>query len=318
MTASKKSSPRGKIAFTNGGLGRMLSAIRPLERFIQAHPENRVMTNSSLDFVWGNRILQSKSYHSEMKNIFNDVIKDREWIEAEPYTDWEYYNQKISIGQAFDKHWNGKYSDDPEDYRPNIYLTEEELAFGRAIINAAEKEHGNEKTIIIQPFGRGASKEEDIETVIDKTSRSFSFDFYLEIVKQLRTEYNVVCMSEFKPPNDPLSICPKDVEIRHWLGAISQCDYFIGCDSLGQHAAYAFNTPGSVIIGSTFPVNISYPHYFNTITKKDFVPQFDTFRLSGFGSYESAFYNSGCMTFTDEETEQIIENIIKDIEEKTK
>jgi len=140
MTASKKSSPRGKIAFTNGGLGRMLSAIRPLERFIQAHPENRVMTNSSLDFVWGNKILQPKSYHSEMKNIFNDVIKDREWIEAEPYTDWEYYNQKISIGQAFDKHWNGKYSNDPEDYRPNIYLTEEELAFGRAILNAAEKE----------------------------------------------------------------------------------------------------------------------------------------------------------------------------------
>ena len=88
--------------------------------------------------------------------------------------------------------------------------------------------------------------------MIDKTSRSFSFEFYLELVKELRTEYNVVCMSEFKPPNDPLSICPKDVEIRHWLGAISQCDYFIGCDSLGQHAAYAFNTPGTTAPTESF------------------------------------------------------------------
>tara|TARA_B100001142_G_C14332103_1_gene654515 strand:+ start:1863 stop:2813 length:951 start_codon:yes stop_codon:yes gene_type:complete len=315
--ATKKSPTKGRIAFTNGGTGRMICAIRPWERFIESNPENRVITNSTLDIIWGNRLLQSKTYHADTKGIFENVIKDREWIESEPYCDWEYYNQKLSIGQAFDKHWNGTYSEDPEDYRPKLYLGNDDIAYGKAIIDAAEGEHGNEKTVIVQPWGRGATNEEAVGSVIDKTSRSFDYDFYMELVKELRSEYNVVCMSEFKAPGDSWSITPKDISIRQWFAAIAQCDYFIGCDSLGQHVAYAFDVPGTVVLGSTFAENITYPHYFNIVQKKDFVPMFDTFRLSGFGSFEAANYNAGCMRFDEEETEEIIANIIQDIEDKS-
>ena len=32
--------------------------------------------------------------------------------------------------------------------------------------------------------------------------------------------------------------------------------------------AYSFDKPGTVVVGSTFPENISYPKHFNIIEKK--------------------------------------------------
>ena len=37
------------------------------------------------------------------------------------------------------------------------------------------------------------------------------------------------------------------------------CDHFLGCDSLGQHLANAFDKTATVVFGSTFPMNVSYP-----------------------------------------------------------
>ena len=40
---------------------------------------------------------------------------------------------------------------------------------------------------------------------------------------------------------------------------IYNADHFLGCDSLGQHIAKALNKTATVVIGSTYPINISYP-----------------------------------------------------------
>ena len=37
-------------------------------------------------------------------------------------------------------------------------------------------------------------------------------------------------------------------------------DYFLGCGSMGQHLAKAMGTKSTVVIGSTFPINVSYPN----------------------------------------------------------
>jgi ADP-heptose:LPS heptosyltransferase len=42
------------------------------------------------------------------------------------------------------------------------------------------------------------------------------------------------------------------------MGIVKASDYFLGCDSMGQHYAHALGKPATVIIGSTFPQNISY------------------------------------------------------------
>ena len=52
---------------------------------------------------------------------------------------------------------------------------------------------------------------------------------------------------------------PKDMGLNQWMGVINAADYFLGCDSVGQHMAHAMKKPATVVIGATFPENISYP-----------------------------------------------------------
>ena len=71
-------------------------------------------------------------------------------------------------------------------------------------------------------------------------------------------------MSEFvldfkKHGCDDLVAMPQNVNIRHWMAIINECDAFLGCDSVGQHIAYSLNKPAVVILGSTFRENVSYP-----------------------------------------------------------
>ena len=52
---------------------------------------------------------------------------------------------------------------------------------------------------------------------------------------------------------------PQNASIRQWAGIINESDCFLGCDSVGQHIAYALHKPATVIVGSTFMENVSYP-----------------------------------------------------------
>ena len=53
---------------------------------------------------------------------------------------------------------------------------------------------------------------------------------------------------------------PKGLGLNGWAGVINAADHFIGCDSVGQHLAHAVGTKTTVVIGSTYPENISYPN----------------------------------------------------------
>jgi ADP-heptose:LPS heptosyltransferase len=52
---------------------------------------------------------------------------------------------------------------------------------------------------------------------------------------------------------------PDNASLLQWTGVVNAADYFLGCDSMGQHFAHALGKPATVVIGSTFPENISYP-----------------------------------------------------------
>jgi ADP-heptose:LPS heptosyltransferase len=52
---------------------------------------------------------------------------------------------------------------------------------------------------------------------------------------------------------------PMNVHIRIWMALIKQTNHFVGCDSVGQHLAYAFDKTATVVIGSTYPINTSFP-----------------------------------------------------------
>ena len=56
----------------------------------------------------GHPILHSRSYPTNSPHLFRDKLKDRNVVIPEPYAVWEYYNQKCSIGQAYDIEINKK------------------------------------------------------------------------------------------------------------------------------------------------------------------------------------------------------------------
>ena len=52
---------------------------------------------------------------------------------------------------------------------------------------------------------------------------------------------------------------PQIADMRQWAAVIEVADHFLGCDSMGQHMARALDKTATVVIGSTYPENISYP-----------------------------------------------------------
>ncbi len=119
-------------------------------------------------------------------------------------------------------------------------------------------------------------------------------------------------MTEIKFDNDPCMYV--DADLRHWSAIIEEADYFIGIDSCGQHMAYAFDKPGSVILGSTFAENISYPNHFNIVEKPNTPKVYSPIRIDGMDGALANRINDTCMDFTQQELEFITKNILKDIE----
>jgi hypothetical protein len=301
------------VFFLNGGTGRVVSALPALELYAQTHDEFYIVCESGLDVFFGHPILQDKAFDVNHKGLFESIIKDGRIITTEPYRDHDYYNQRCSISQAFDKQING-HDEIRALAKPKIYLNKDEELHGIATIQTAKKNHGKEKTIVIQPYGRGAGNTQDLNIVADQGTRSIEQSDYLKLAERLKKSYNVLCMSEFPTPGDTFSVHPKNLDLRKWSAVIELCDYFIGCDSVGQHFAYAFDIPGTVVLGSTYAINVSYPDHFNIWEKPGFQKTYSPIRISDFNNHMADRKNDQALSLSDDEFEKLytsIENHIK-------
>ena len=104
------------------------------------------------------------------------------------------------------------------------------------------------------------------EFLADPTSRSMSLVGAVDIINQLKKDYAVVIMSEHhfatEENEDKYPIArPQIQDMRVWAAVIEVADHFLGCDSMGQHIARAFDKTATVVVGSTYPENISYPDH---------------------------------------------------------
>jgi ADP-heptose:LPS heptosyltransferase len=106
-------------------------------------------------------------------------------------------------------------------------------------------------------------------------------------------------------------------DLRQWGALIQEADYFVGCDSVGQHMARAVGTPGTVIFGSTFPINTSYTDYFNIIDKGN-AKKYSPIRITGLDVMLSNRLNENSMNFSDIELNALFNSIVADIERKVK
>ena len=255
---------RSSAFFINGGAGRVICSIPAFEKHEQEYPEDDfiIVCEGGTDFFKGHPTLYHRVYDNWHKGLFEQFIKDRNCISPEPYRVWEYYNQKCSLAQAFDIEINNKGVRDLP--APSVHINKVEMVQGANVVEEVKKVTGFDKAIVIQPFGR--SVETVGEFVIDATSRSFQITNLLSIIDILKKEYALIIMSEMPVRIEDADsgkfpvAQPNLPNLRAWTGVIEVADHFIGCDSVGQHIAKALGKTATVVTGSTYPVNISYPN----------------------------------------------------------
>ena len=252
-----------KAFFINGGIGRVLCAIPALEYYVQnTDPDAVIVVEAWLDLFLFSPILKDNVYPVNHKGLFKDKLIDKNLITVEPYRLNEYFTQKVNLIQAFDMIINDLV-EIPETKELTLSLGKSDEIVGYNLIDTIRNDLGKEKVIVFQPFGSGARLEGNI--VIDESGRSFEQKDAIRIIEELSKDYCVVVMSSFKIPYEFSTRVahPENVNILQWAGIIEAADYFLGCDSMGQHYANALGKKATVVIGATFPENISYPDNLN-------------------------------------------------------
>ena len=304
-----------KVITIDGGIGRALTALPAILYFAEKHKDDEfyVMIHGWDFLSWGFPQLQNRTFNPDDKGTFNRYFWDAdEVISPEPYRDPEYYRGEINLIQAFHKQINGStdYENLPKDY---IKLSQFEKLKGLQIVSEVKELQKKEKTIVIQPYGSTAIL--CPIGVFDTTFRSFPQKFYETLAEKLSKKYNIVYMgaNEF---HDTISYKPKpDPNMREWIGVIEAADYFIGCDSCGQHFAKAVGTKASVLIAGTHKNSVSYPDDFHIIERDcEFYPA--PMRICSNDSSLATILNEERIHFTEEEIKKAYDTIIENIEGK--
>ncbi len=301
---------RSKVFFINGGAGRVVASIPALEKYAETHDDFIIVSEGGMNFYRGHPVLHKYAYDNWHKGLFEDKIKDRDCITPEPYRIWHYYNQKCSLAQAFDIQINEL--DEPRELpAPNISLAKGEGIQGLQLVDEAIKTTGKEKVIVIQPFGRGIMDSGGY--MFDPTSRSFNLSDISTIINDLKKDYCVIVMSEFpftteEKESKDAYILPNIEDIRIWASIIDRADHFLGCDSVGQHIAKAVDSTVTAVIGSTYPINISYPDdpKFDIIDLGEDKRTFSPIRLT-MEDYQD-IQNDECMSMSEKDIAAVIKS----------
>lgn len=306
---------RSKAFFINGGAGRVICSIPAFEKYAETNDDFIIVCEGGTDFYKGHPVLHNKVFDNWHKGLFEKEIKHRDCVSLEPYRVWEYYNQKCNLSQAFDILINGV--EEPRELpKPSIILNKMELLNGVNAVEEVKAVTGKDKILVVQPFGRGVEQIGN-DFIADATSRSFSSSI-VDIINELKRDYGVIIMSEMHFPlekdedKSKYKVArPQIQDMRLWASVINASDHFLGCDSMGQHIARAFDKFATVVTGSTYPINISYPEYknFNIIDIGQDKRKYSPIRISI--DEEIDRYNDEAMEMTREQISQVISSVKK-------
>lgn len=308
-----------KVFYIDGGAGRVIAAIPALKKYARLHPNEDwgVVIAGWDSLVWGIPELQDRTYSADTKGVFKNFLFDADIETPEPYRVNGYFKQELSLAEAFDVEINK--TDDHSDLGvPTMVLNKAEEKQASNVVADAKQQQGNKPiTIVIQPFGRSARV--DRTDVIDDSSRSLEPNAYLQLVKKLATKYSLIFFGEqqFFLPQDTYTF-KLQTDLRGWAAIIEHADYFVGCDSVGQHMARAFDKPGTVIVGSTFAINTTYPDHFQIFEKQGVQKVYSPIRISGLDGHLADRLNDRCMDFNEKEVDELFMKIVSDVEKKVK
>jgi ADP-heptose:LPS heptosyltransferase len=188
-------------------------------------------------------------------------------------------------------------------------LSKKEQVDGYDIVNEVRKVKQKEKVVVFQPYGSGVTQQSNF--IFDTSGRSFEMADAARLIDELTKDYGVVLFSQLPVSSTHEQACawPQNLNIRQWMGVINAADYVLGCDSLGQHIAYSLGKPATVVIGSTYPENISYQDNDNfniiDIGKED--RRYNPFRITMDDSADRN--NEALMVLKDENFKEILDSI---------
>ena len=248
-----------KAFFINGGAGRVLCSIPALEFYKQhVDPSVVIVAESAGELFLSSPILRDNVYSPAHKNLLEEKLFDREIISPEPYRLNAFFNQKCNLIQAFDIIIN-ELSDVPETLPLNLHISKVDHMYGYNMVQQAKQATNKQKVVVFQPFGQSATSQDNL--LIDSSGRSFELDDMFDMCDKLSQEYAVILMTTNPVKREkPLGVfLPNQTNLLQWMGIINSADYFLGCDSVGQHISHALDIPSTVVLGSTFPENVSYP-----------------------------------------------------------
>ena len=288
----------------SGGAGRVIAAIPALEKFHRLNPKNdfKVLIYGWENLYWNHPLLQSRTFSVGQKGIFDLAVKQNKLVSPEPYHVHGYYNQSLSLVEAFDEEINQTHDHTNLD-KPNLFLHSGEIRTARTMIEQAKKEKNKCKFVVFQPYGSGISIVNN--RPYDSSGRSLDCDDALKLGHLISNDAVVLYFgpNEFVHPGDDFMLNAKNIpgaDLRFYMAMISQCDSFVGVDSVGQHMARAFNKPGLVVMGSTFEQNVSYPKHFQ-FYRNGIKPTYNPIRIGGIDCDFADRANDGIMNFTDEQ-----------------
>lgn len=301
----------------SGGAGRIITTIPALEKFHRLNPDDdfKVLVAGWEPIFWSHPILQKRSFDPNQKGSFDLHVKNNKLVVPEPYNYHRFYHQQVDLVQAFDEIINGDLNH--TDLKTDGYLYLNTVEKNNALQNVAYYKDFKKvnKVIVFQPFGSAAQQINN--QAVDDSNRSLSVDNYFEIVKTLSQHAAIIFMGQnhLRHVNDDISIYFNDdaYYLRNMMGLISECDFFLGVDSVGQHMAKSFNKPGLILMGGTDERNYSYPNHFKIFRKKDSVPVYAPWRISETDSNYSNRLNDGMMEYSKAEIKEICDIVIKSL-----
>lgn len=308
---------RSKAFFINGGAGRVICSIPALEKYQEESGDKDfvIVCEGGTDFFKGHPTLYPRTYDNWHKNLFEDKLIHMDIESPEPYRVWEYYNQQCTLSQAFDIAINKKGV--RELPKPTLKLSVDEVLTAKNIIKEVKEKTKKDHVVVFQPFGRGVIVQDNM--ISDPSGRSFEANSVVSLVKHLQKKYAVIFMSEFGVDfakhgcTSPVA-APQNASIRHWAGIINEADYFLGCDSVGQHIAYTLDKPATIVVGSTFKENVSYPNCekFDILDMGEGRRRYSPIRITVDEVADRT--NEGIMIMNDKIEEVIAESVFKGVE----
>jgi hypothetical protein len=306
-------SNRSKAFFINGGAGRVLCSIPALEKYAEESGDEDfiIVCEAGMDFYRGHPELHKRAYEMWHKGLFENHLKDKDIVSPEPYRVNEYMNQNCDLAQAFDIQINEL--DSPRELQdPVIKLNKMEMIQGYQTIQEIKSSIGKNKVLVVQPFGRSINKVG--EFLVDSSSRSFELQNITNILEKLREKYLIIVMTEHPMifstnPKHPIA-APNISDMRLWASIINSADHFLGCDSVDQHIVKSLGKSATVVVGSTFPENISYPDWddFDIIDIGKGKRSYSPIRISMDDERDRA--NDEVMMMTEEQEDLVVDSVI--------